>query len=131
MEAAMIHDAVRPFPPPRPIVEAIASLSEWDGAALAEASTDTLKRVDANYQIVATEPREWIYRAQTPQVAKLSTWQRAFAWAVENDFVGTDDVSIMEAMGLRVRAVPSPTSNQKITVPEDWEKMKGCKGSRL
>jgi 2-C-methyl-D-erythritol 4-phosphate cytidylyltransferase len=124
-EAAMIHDAVRPFPPPRPIAEAIASLGEWDGAALAEASTDTLKRVAADFQIVATEPREQIYRAQTPQAAKLSTWQRAFAWAAEHGFEGTDDVSILEAMGLRVRIVPSPPSNQKITVPEDWERMRG------
>jgi len=118
-EAAMIHDAVRPFPPPMEINEAIASLGEWDGAALAEASTDTLKRVGADFRIVATEPRELIYRAQTPQVAKLSTWRRAFAWAEQQRFLGTDDVSILEAMGLNVRLVPSPPSNRKITVPVD------------
>ncbi|MDR2560971.1 MAG: 2-C-methyl-D-erythritol 4-phosphate cytidylyltransferase, partial [Holophagales bacterium] len=68
-EAAMIHDAVRPFPPPGAINEAIALMDEWDGAVLAEASTDTLKRVGPDFHIVATEPREQIYRAQTPQVA--------------------------------------------------------------
>ncbi|MDR2561220.1 MAG: 2-C-methyl-D-erythritol 4-phosphate cytidylyltransferase [Holophagales bacterium] len=118
-EPAMIHDAVRPFPPPEAVNEAIAVLGEWDGAVLAEASTDTLKRVSANFRVVATEPRELIYRAQTPQVAKLSTWRRAFAWAEQQDFRGTDDVSMLEAMGLNVRVVPSPPSNRKITVPED------------
>jgi len=97
---------------------------DWDGAVLAEASTDTLKRVDANFQIIATEPRERIYRAQTPQLAKLATWQKAFAWARVTGFRGTDDVSILEAMGLRVRLIPSPSSNLKITVPEDLERLK-------
>ena len=120
----MIHDAVRPFPPSAPVNEAIRTLDGWDGAVLAEVSTDTLKRVDANFQILATEPREQIYRAQTPQAAKLSTWQRAFAWASRNGFKATDDVSILEAMGLRVRVIPSPPSNQKLTVPEDWERLK-------
>lgn len=119
----MIHDAVRPFPPPVPVNEAIKALDAWDGTTLAEVSTDTLKRVDANFQILATESREHIYRAQTPQTAKLSTWQRAFAWASVNGFKGTDDVSILEAMGLRVRVIPSPSTNQKLTVPEDWERL--------
>jgi 2-C-methyl-D-erythritol 4-phosphate cytidylyltransferase len=121
---AMIHDAARPFPPVGPIRQAIRALDEWDGAALAEASTDTLKRVGANFQVVATEPRESIYRAQTPQVALLSTWKKAYAWARQKGFSGTDDVSILEAMGLRVRIIPSPASNIKITTPEDWERLR-------
>ena len=120
----MIHDSVRPFPPPQPIHEAIRALDSCDGATLAEASTDTLKRIDTNFQIIATEPRDMIYRAQTPQMARLSTWQSAFAWAKENNFTGTDDVSILEAMGLNVRIIPSPASNQKLTVPEDWERLR-------
>jgi 2-C-methyl-D-erythritol 4-phosphate cytidylyltransferase len=115
----MIHDAVRPFPPSQPIHEAIGALDAWDGSVLAEASMDTLKRIDDNFKIIATESREQIFRAQTPQMAKLSTWRNAFAWAVENDFTGTDDVSILEAMRLNVRLIPSPSSNRKLTVPED------------
>ena len=120
----MIHDAVRPFPPGGPILEAIEALEAWDGAVLAEASTDTLKRIDANFQIIATEPRDRIYRAQTPQMAKMATWRKAFAWAGETGFRATDDVSILEALGLRVRLIPSPPSNQKLTVKEDWERLK-------
>ena len=120
----LIHDAARPFPPPGAILEALSALDSWDAAALAEPSTDTLKRVNANLQVIATEPRENIYRAQTPQVARLSTWREAFAWAQENDFKGTDDVSILEAMGLRVRLISSPSSNLKLTTPEDWERFK-------
>jgi len=122
----LIHDAVRPFPPAEPILEALDSLSTWDAALLAEASTDTLKRVDAEGRVVATVPRDEIFRAQTPQVACLGLWRRAFRWAEETGFSGTDDVSILEAMGLRVRMIPAPSSNIKITTPADWERTEGA-----
>lgn len=118
----MIHDAVRPFPPSVAVYEAVQALGSWDGAVLAEVSTDTLKRVDSDLQIIATEPREQIYRAQTPQVALLATWKKAFEWATNNSFEGTDDASILEAMGLRVKVIPSPSSNPKITTPQDWNR---------
>ena len=117
----MIHDGVRPFPPAEPIRQALLALETWDGALLGEPSTDTLKRVDGAGQVLGTEPREAIFRAQTPQVAMLSTWRRAFAQARERGLAGTDDVSLLEALGLRVKLVVSPPSNLKLTTPEDWK----------
>ncbi|MDR3670461.1 MAG: IspD/TarI family cytidylyltransferase [Holophaga sp.] len=116
----LIHDAVRPFPPAGPVRLALAALAEWDGAVLGEASTDTLKRVDAAGRILGTEPREHIFRAQTPQVARLGLWREAFTWAEATGFQGTDDVSLLEAMGRRVKLIPAPASNLKLTTPEDW-----------
>lgn len=116
----LIHDGVRPFPPCGPIQEALAALEEWDGALLGQASTDTLKRVDDSGRILETLPRETIFRAQTPQVARLGTWRKAFAAASERSLQATDDVALLEALGLRVRLIPSPASNLKITTPEDW-----------
>lgn len=118
----MIHDGVRPFPPAGPVHAALAALEAWDGALLGEPSTDTLKRIDGEGRVVATEPRTQIFRAQTPQVACLSTWRKAFAWAQDQGFEGTDDVSILEALGLRVKLVEAPPSNAKLTTPEDWER---------
>jgi len=118
--SVMIHDAVRPFPPQAPTWDALSALACADGSLLAEASTDTLKRVDADGIVLATEPRDQIFRAQTPQVARLVTWRRAFAWASECGFTGTDDASLLEAMGLRVKVIPAPASNLKLTTPEDW-----------
>jgi 2-C-methyl-D-erythritol 4-phosphate cytidylyltransferase len=119
----MIHDAVRPFPPAEPVRAALAALDgPWDGAVLGEASTDTLKRVDPDGRILGTEPREGIFRAQTPQVARLGRWREAFQWARAIGFLGTDDVYLLEAMGLRVKLIVSPASNFKLTTPEDWER---------
>lgn len=116
----LIHDGVRPFPPATAIQEALAALETWDAAVLGEPSTDTLKRVDPEGLVLGTEPREAIFRAQTPQVARLSLWLEAFRWAAETGYEGTDDVSILEAMGRRVKLVASPSSNRKVTLPEDW-----------
>jgi 2-C-methyl-D-erythritol 4-phosphate cytidylyltransferase len=116
----LIHDGVRPFPPAAPIHAALAALEDWDGVLLGEPSTDTLKRVDPTGLVLATEPRDQIFRAQTPQAARLAIWQEAFAWAGRTGFVGTDDVSLLEAQGLRVKLIPAPSSNRKITSPEDW-----------
>lgn len=118
----MIHDGVRPFPPAAPIREALESLAEWEGALLGEPSTDTLKRVDGNGCVLGTEPREGIFRAQTPQIARLSTWRKVFIHAVQSGFIGTDDASLLENAGLRVKLVRSPSSNLKLTTPEDWER---------
>lgn len=121
--AVLIHDGVRPFPPVGPIRDALAALDRWDGAVLAEPSTDTLKRVDGSLKILATEPREQFYRAQTPQVARLGAWREAFAAAEHDGFTGTDDVQLLERLGLQVKVVPSPGSNLKITNPEDWARL--------
>lgn len=124
MAPVLIHDAVRPFPPLEPILQALASLRDWDGAVLAEASTDTLKRVDGEGRILETVSRESIFRAQTPQVARLGTWRRAFAWAKNSGFIGTDDVSLLEGQGLRVCIIPAPATNLKLTTPDDWSRLR-------
>ncbi len=118
----MIHDAVRPFPPTAPLWEALDALNRFDGVLLGEPSTDTLKRVDPNGRVLRTEPREEFFRAQTPQIARLGTWLQAFQSAEAAGFAGTDDVALLERLGLAVKLIPSPSSNLKLTTPEDWQR---------
>ncbi|BDU69165.1 2-C-methyl-D-erythritol 4-phosphate cytidylyltransferase [Geothrix oryzae] len=118
----MIHDAVRPFPPSAPLWEALEALNRFDGVLLGEPSTDTLKRVDAQGRVLGTEPREAFFRAQTPQIARLGTWLRAFQAADEAGFTATDDVALLERLGLAVKLVTSPGTNLKLTTPEDWDR---------
>lgn len=131
--AVMIHDGVRPFPPAGPVTEALQALEAWDGALLGEPSTDTLKRVDGTGRVLGTEPREGIFRAQTPQVARLGLWREAFARARAEGLQATDDAALLEALGKRVKLVLSPGSNLKLTTPGDWDRhlpgTTGCGGS--
>ncbi len=122
MAPVMIHDAVRPFPPTTPLWEALEALNRYDGVLLGEPSTDTLKRVDAQGRVLRTEPREEFFRAQTPQIARLGTWLQAFRVAEAEGFTGTDDVALLEHLGLAVKLIPSPSSNFKLTTPEDWDR---------
>ncbi|HJV90591.1 MAG TPA: 2-C-methyl-D-erythritol 4-phosphate cytidylyltransferase [Holophagaceae bacterium] len=121
--AVLIHDGVRPFPPAGPIQAALEALTRWDGALLGEPSTDTLKRVGPDGQVLGTEPREALFRAQTPQVARLGTWRKAFQAAREAGVQATDDVALLERLGLRVLLVESPATNLKVTTPEDWSRI--------
>jgi 2-C-methyl-D-erythritol 4-phosphate cytidylyltransferase len=120
--AVMIHDAVRPFPPTAPLWEALETLNRFDGVLLGEPSTDTLKRVDALGRVLRTEPREEFFRAQTPQIARLGTWLKAFRAAEDAGVTGTDDVALLERLGLAVKLIPSPSSNLKLTTSEDWDR---------
>jgi len=122
MAPVMIHDAVRPFPPTAPLWEALEALNRFDGVLLGEPCTDTLKRVDAQGRVLRTEPREEFFRAQTPQIARLRTWLQAFKSAEAAGFLGTDDVALLERLGLAVKLIPSPSSNLKLTTPEDWQR---------
>jgi 2-C-methyl-D-erythritol 4-phosphate cytidylyltransferase len=74
--------------------------------------------------VLRTEPREEFCRAQTPQIARLGTWLQAFRAAEEAGFVGTDDVALLERLGLAVKLIPSPSSNLKLTTPEDWQRLR-------
>jgi 2-C-methyl-D-erythritol 4-phosphate cytidylyltransferase len=121
--AVLIHDGVRPFPPAGPIQACIQALESWDGSLLGEPSTDTLKRVAPGGQVLGTESRDALFRAQTPQVARLGTWRRAFQAAKDTGFQATDDVTLLERLGLRVLMIESPSSNLKVTTPEDWGRL--------
>lgn len=82
------------------------------------AAIDTLKIVDGD-NIVETPPRELYWAAQTPQIFSVDAMKRAHAAAIAEGFIGTDDSSLVERMGGRVRCVQSPRDNLKVTVPED------------
>ncbi len=117
-----IHDGARPLVEPEAIERCIAAVradNELSGAILASRATDTLKLVDAEGRILATPDRTNYWCAQTPQVFRARAIMAAHKAAVWDDFVATDDASLVEHRGGRVRVVEGPRDNIKITVPED------------
>ena len=57
--------------------------------------------------------------AQTPQVFRTARLVAAHRSAVRDEYQGTDDASLVERLGGRVRVVESTRDNIKITLPED------------
>ena len=117
-----IHDGARPLVEVDAIERCIATVRDDEtlaGAILASRAIDTLKLTDAEGRILATPDRSNYWCAQTPQVFRARTIMAAHKAAVWDDFVGTDDASLVEHRGGRVRVVEAPRDNIKITVPED------------
>jgi 2-C-methyl-D-erythritol 4-phosphate cytidylyltransferase/2-C-methyl-D-erythritol 2,4-cyclodiphosphate synthase len=76
---------------------------------------DTLKRGNAG-KIVATVPRDGLYRAQTPQAFRYSLLLDLHRRAPDG---ATDDAAILEAAGHEVALVPGSEKNIKLTYAED------------
>ena len=58
---------------------------------------------------------------ETPQVFQVHILKRAFAQAKKDGFVGTDESSLVERIGVTPRLVESVRSNFKLTNPLDLE----------
>src|SRR5436190_10681600 len=74
----VVHDAVRPCVDADSSLRLQRELATDDvGGFLALPMTDTLKRVDERGRVVRTEPREGLWRAQTPQMFRHGVLRRA------------------------------------------------------
>lgn len=129
-----IHDGARPLVETDAVERCIAAVradGELAGAILASRMTDTLKIADAGGQILATPDRAAYWCAQTPQVFRAGAIVAAHRAAVWDDFEGTDDASLVEHHGGRVRVVEGPRDNIKITLPEDLALAEATLSARL
>jgi 2-C-methyl-D-erythritol 4-phosphate cytidylyltransferase/2-C-methyl-D-erythritol 2,4-cyclodiphosphate synthase len=118
-QPVLIHDAARPFVTKAHVERLLDALGGADGALPGLAVTDTLKRSDDEGRVVATHPRESLWRAQTPQAFRLGRLKRAYA-AWLDDAAATDDAAVVERAGGRVVVVPGDTQLMKLTWPEDF-----------
>ena len=117
-----VHDGARPAIRPATIdmaVDALTAGEGLDGVVCGQPAVDTLKVVDGDGRFVETPPRSKYWTVQTPQIFWLESLRRAYAWADETGFVGTDDASLVEGMGGAVRGFATPRDNLKVTFPED------------
>lgn len=116
----LVHDAVRPCVTYRDLDALLATTERHaDGALLGARVADTIKRVDAAGNVVATVPRHDLWRALTPQVFRLEALAQALEQALAAGRDTTDEASAIEAAGGRPRMVEGSGDNIKITRPED------------
>ncbi len=115
----LIHDGVRPFIGKTLIDDCIAKATINGACIPAIKITDTVKKVLDGQKIAKTLDRDFLYKAQTPQVFRLDLVLRAYAHAKATLFAGTDDASLMEHAGLLVCVTDGSLFNIKLTTPED------------
>ena len=116
----LVHDAARPNLRASDITHLIdAARTSVDGALLAAPVRDTLKRADSEGCVQATEPRERLWRALTPQAFRRDALLRALQQAREAGVVVTDEAMAMELAGAHPRLVEGREDNLKITTRSD------------
>ena len=77
--------------------------------------TDTIKEADPATRLIAATPeRSHLWAAQTPQVFTRGALEKAFAASSEILMDATDDASLVEISGGRVKMVEGSRENIKI-----------------
>ncbi len=116
----LVHDAARPCLRPRDLARLLAvGQADPVGALLAAPVRDTLKRADHLGRSLATEPREWLWRALTPQLFRRGGLTRALEAALRAGVIVTDEAMAMERLGLKPCLVEGSEDNIKLTTPAD------------
>ncbi len=120
-ELILIHDAVRPFVRLNHIEDCCRAASKVGAAVLGIPAKDTIKRINEEQLIVETPDRKFLWQAQTPQVFRTELIVEAYEKAIKDDFIGTDDASLVERLNRKVKIVRGEQSNLKVTYPLDLE----------
>jgi 2-C-methyl-D-erythritol 4-phosphate cytidylyltransferase len=116
-----VHDAVRPFIERHTLEAVFTEAAECGAAIVGIVPVDTVKQVHRN-KIRQTIPRDRLILAQTPQVFRFDLLKQAFEKAREENFVGTDESSLVERLEqVEVSVVPGSDRNIKITKPSDMD----------
>ena len=130
----LVHDAARPFASTqlfRAVIEAVRA--GVDGAIPGLPVTDTVKSIKVvetsevpgletatglpavTPMVTATPDRATLVAVQTPQGFRADVLRHAH----DQEMEGSDDASLVEAVGGTVIVVPGEVDNRKITLPED------------
>jgi len=118
-EIVLIHDGVRPFVTGGMIEESVRSAIRLQAVVLAMPVKDTIKRVHPDGRVLQTLDRNSLWQIQTPQTFHVRLIRDALRKASEDGFVGTDDASLVERLGIEVHVLQGSYRNIKITTPED------------
>ena len=127
----LIHDAARPCLRSSDVQQLLDSIdSEVDGVVLGIPCSDTIKKVSAEGSLVLnTLDRSKLWRAFTPQIFRKEVLQKnALEENIEKEF--TDEASLVEANGGKIKMVKGFEDNIKLTFPEDLGLIKSILSSQ-
>ncbi|MCX5884955.1 MAG: 2-C-methyl-D-erythritol 4-phosphate cytidylyltransferase [Proteobacteria bacterium] len=115
----IIHDGARPLVTRRLIESSIEAAQRYGAVVTAIPLKDTVKLVSREREVIETPVRHTLMTIQTPQAFRFDVIRKAYEKAYRDGFYGTDDSSLVERIGIKVRVIPGTYENLKITTPED------------
>ena len=116
----LIHDAARPCLRSSEVQQLLDSIEgEVDGAVLGMPCSDTIKKVSAKGSLILnTLDRTKLWRAFTPQIFRKEVLQKnSLEENIGKEF--TDEASLVEANGGKLKMVKGFEDNIKLTFSED------------
>ncbi|MDU6769986.1 MAG: 2-C-methyl-D-erythritol 4-phosphate cytidylyltransferase, partial [Veillonella sp.] len=119
IDIVLVHDGARPLAKSE-LFERVIEGAETHGAVtIGVPSTDTIKRVDIDGQVLETLNRNELMNIQTPQGFLKDIFKEAQETAKQDAYLGTDDVSLVEYIGKDVYILDGDYENIKVTTPND------------
>ena len=112
----VVHDGARPLVTVELIEQGLAEARETGAAAAAVPVTDTIKVAEDDRIVHQTPPRQNLWAVQTPQVFGYPIIAEAHHKAKGEV---TDDASLVEQLGYKVKLYMGSYDNIKITTPDD------------
>ncbi len=112
----VIHDGARPCLSQGLIEEGLNEARQSGAAIPALPVTDTIKVVSSDHFVAETPPRQRLWSVQTPQVFRFDIINEAYRKARGD---ATDDATLVENLGYKVKVYPGSHTNIKVTTPED------------
>eukprot|EP00752_Nemacystus_decipiens_P006067 g5475.t1 len=114
-----IHDVARPLVTKACVYKVIEDAEEHGAAVLGVPMKATVKESDDGEFVQRTIDRSRLWDIQTPQVIKPDILRKGFERVIADGLEVTDDVSIVEQLGLPVKLTEGDYTNLKLTTPED------------
>jgi len=118
-DVVLVHDGVRPFVTKELIKKTIDTAFDAGAAVVAVPLKETIKKVGDDMFICETVDRGGLWSAQTPQAFRYEILKSAIDAAFRDNFYGTDEASIVERIGVKIKIVEGDSKNIKITTPDD------------
>jgi|WetSurMetagenome_2_1015567.scaffolds.fasta_scaffold507524_1 2-C-methyl-D-erythritol 4-phosphate cytidylyltransferase len=115
----MVHDGVRPFVTNEMIKESVDLAKKGECVVVGVPIKDTIKEVDDKRIVRSTLERSRLWAIQTPQTFPAKILKRAYEESSKHNVCGTDDATLVERAGNKVRVIMGSYDNIKITTPED------------
>ena len=112
----VIHDGARPLLTEDLICRGLTEAKETGAAAAAVPVTDTIKVAGDDRLVQQTPPRHNLWAVQTPQVFRFDIIAEAYHRAKQEV---TDDATLVEQLGYRVKLYMGSYDNIKVTTPDD------------
>lgn len=118
-ENVLIHDSARPFIKSMHIVKVINELKNNKSITLGIPCKNTIKICNEENIVEKTLNRDFLFEIQTPQGFKKEILIKSHKKAIENNFLGTDDATLVENIGVKTKIIEGCYTNIKITTKED------------